>query len=230
MNDMDLSQMTGGEAPEEKKSRLGLYLGIGCLTVVVLMGVLGYFGYKGVRGIISGFVEEYTDTQPRALPEVLVDEEEARTLVANLEAFKKAVRLGQPARPLILTGSDINVLIHSDPAWEALREKVYVSIEGDHVRGEVSIPLDQLGGFAKGRYLNGSAVFTIALLDGRLLVFVNSLEVKGEMLPESFMNQLRKENLAKDTNENKDMAGVIEKLESIAVENGRLIIVPKTPL
>jgi len=227
MNDMDLSQMTGSQPPKEKKSRLGLYLGIGCLTAAVLMGVLGYLGYKGVKGVISGFVEEFTDTEPRALPEVLMSEEDARTVIATVEDFKEAVRQGQPTDPLLLTGDDTNLLIHSHPNWKSLKGKVYITIEDDNIRGEVSIPLDEIGGFVKGRYLNGSAVFSVALLDGRLLVFVNAIEVKGKSLPEGFMKQFRTENLAKDANENEDMADVIEKLDSIFVKDSQLIIVPK---
>lgn len=227
MNDIELSQMTGGEPPKEKKSRLGLYLGIGCLGFLLLMVALGYLGYRGVKGVISGFVEEYTDTEPRALPEVLMNEEDARRVTAAFEDFKRAVKLDQPTDPLVLTGDDINLLIHSDPSWKALKGKVYITIEGDNIRGEVSFPLDEIGGFVKGRYLNGSAVFSVALLDGRLLVFVNAIEVKGEALPEAFMKQLRTENLAKDANENEDTAAFIEKLDAIFVKGSQLIIVPK---
>ena len=227
MEDMDLSQMTGMEPPKEKKNRTGLYIGLGCLTFVLFVGVMGYLGYKGVKGLISGVVEEYTDTEPRVLPAVAVSEEDARIIIATVDEFKEAVRLNRPTDPLVLTGDDINLLIHSHPSWKALKDKIYITIEDSNIRGEVSFPLDEIGGFVKGRYLNGSAVFTVALLDGRLLVFVNAIEVKGEALPEEFMREFRKENLAKDTNEKGNMADVIEKLDTIFVEDSQLVIVPK---
>jgi hypothetical protein len=65
-------------------------------------------------------------------------------------------------------------------------------------------------------------------VDGRLLVFLNAIEVKGGTLPEEFMKKLRKENLAKDTNEKGDMADVIGKLDAIFVKGSQLVIVPKS--
>jgi hypothetical protein len=228
MDDMDISRMTGGEPPGEKKSRVGLYIGIGCLTLVLFVGVMGYLGYKGVKGLISGVVEEYTDIEPRALPEVLIGEEDARTVIATVDDFKEAVRRDQPVDPLVLTGDDINLLIHYHPNWKVLKNKVYITIEDDNIRGEVSFPLDDIGGFMKGRYLNGSAVFSVALMDGRLLVFLNAIEVKGKALPEEFMKQLRSENLAKNTNEKGDLDNVLEKLDAILVKGSQLFIVPKS--
>lgn len=228
MDDVDLSRMTGGEPPKEKKSRVGLYLGIGCLTLLLLAFVLGYLGYKGVKGVLSGVVEEYTESEPRALPGISMSEEDARTVIATVEDFKKSVRLDQPADPLVLAGDDINLLIHSHPNWKALKGKVYITIEDDNIRGEVSFPLDEIVGFVKGRYLNGSAVFSVAVLGGRLLVYINAIEVKGKAIPEEFMKQLRTENLAKDANQNKDLADVIEKLDAVFVKGSQLFIVPKS--
>ena len=60
----------------------------------------------------------------------------------------------------------------------------------------------------------------------RLLVFLDSDEVGGKPLPEKIMNAIRGENLAKEANNNADVIAIIEKLESIRVKDGS-IIMPK---
>lgn len=102
-----------------------------------------------------------------------------------------------------------------------------VNIKDDQIEGQVSIPLDEVGEFAKGRYLNGSAVFDVGLAAGRLLVFVDSVEVKGKPLPDALMQQLRADNLAKNVNSEQDVSSFVDKLESITVENGEVRVVPK---
>ncbi len=187
----------------------------------------GFLAYRGVKGVISGLVDEYTDTKPRTLPAVSGSETEKQKIIARADEFKKAVNEGKTVAPFVLSGDDINYLIHNHPGWKSLAGKIYVTIEGDIIKGDVSIPLKDIAGFGENRYINGSASFNIGLAAGRLLVFLNSMEVKGKKVPEQFMAQMRSENLAKDINSDKDAASVIEKIESITVENGQLRIVPK---
>ena len=60
----------------------------------------------------------------------------------RVEAFRKAVEAGTPTEPLVLTSDDLNALIEENPD---LKGKIYVKVEGDEVKGQVSIPLDKLG-------------------------------------------------------------------------------------
>ena len=197
--------------------------------MTVLIIVAGIFIYRGVKGKLSDLIEEYTDTQPRSLPQLKATEAEARETVARVDGFLKAVAQGDAADPMVLTGDEINRLIHHHPRWKALAGKVHVTIEDDRILGKVSFPLAEFSGFLKGRYLNGSAVFSVGLESGRLLVFVDSVEVKGEPLPEAAMQQVRSENLAEKVNKDDDIYPAIRNLESVAVENGLLHIVPKKP-
>lgn len=219
--------MTNGEAQEKKKRGIGKYIGIGCFTLIVIAAICGFVAYRAVKGVVSGLVDEYTDTGPRALPQLTVSEEQARAVQARVDEFKQAVQQGNPVPPMALTGNDINVLINYHPDWKQLAGKVCVSIDDDKIRGQISFPLEEMSPILKGRYLNGAAVFGVQLAGGRLFVFLDSVEVKGKQPPQEFMQQLRSENLAKDVNMNENVMSVIEKLESISVANGRLIVVPK---
>ena len=227
---LDENQASDNPSPEKKQgSGCAKYILFGCLTMIVLMVIGGLFAYWGIKGLVSSLVEDYTDSEPRELPQVVVSEEEAEAILARVDAFTKAVNAGEPTEPLILDGDDINELIHSHPAWSQLAGKVFVTIEDDRIQGEVSIPLDDVGKLVKGRYLNGSATFRIGLAAGHLFVFVESLEVNEKAVPDALMEQLRSENLAEDSNEDPDFQSVIDKIESITVKDGQLHIVPKSP-
>ncbi len=62
---------------------------------------------------------------------------------------------GTASEPLVLSSDDLNALIEDKPE---MKGKIYVTVEGDEVKGRVSIPLGELGlPMVKGRYLNGKA-------------------------------------------------------------------------
>ena len=88
----------------------------------------------------------------------------------RFEAFQQAVREHHATKPLTLTADDINALIASGGDQQGLKGKVYVSLDGDQLKGEVSVPLQDVGlSMFKGRYLNGSATFNLSFRDGRLV-------------------------------------------------------------
>ena len=101
-------------------------------------------------------------------------------------------------------------------------------MEGDKIGGDISIPLEFLTGFYKGNYLNGSAEFTVTLANGRLMVFLESAVVNEKPLPEDFMKGFRGTNLAEELHNDPDVGPILEKIKSIEINDGRLIITPKT--
>src|SRR5262249_48590528 len=111
----------------------------------------------------------------------------------------------------------------------------YVTIEGDKVKSQVSIPLENLSaalekvgiGFLRGRYLNGEAELKASLRDGLLLVTLESFEVNGQRPPEEFLANLRQQNLAEDAYKDAKNAQQIRKLESIEIKDGKIIIKPR---
>jgi hypothetical protein len=200
---------------------------IGCLGVLALLAIGAVIAFYVIKGAVSDLVDEYTDTTPRAFSLPALSEEDARPLINRVDAFTDAVRNGEPVDPLVLTGEEINTLIDYYPPWEILSGKMHVVIDDDRILSEVSIPLDMFGPFADGRYLNGSGQVDVEVKDGQLYVGVDRLEVKGAPLPEKFMQELRKGNLADEVNKNPKYAGLIEKIAEIRVENGTLAVIPQ---
>jgi hypothetical protein len=207
----------------------------GCIiaSVMTLMfvGAVG-IGFYVLYRAATRFVEQYTATAPRELPKVEMPPERRKTLQERVDAFRRAIESGTPAEPLILTADEVNALIEDSPNWKG---KIYVSLEGDKVKGKVSIPLEKLSaalekigiGFLQGRYLNGEAELMASLRDGVPLVTLESLEVNGQQLPEEWMTELRKENVVKDAFKDPKNVELIRKLESIEIKDGKIIIKPR---
>jgi hypothetical protein len=192
------------------------------LLMVILVSVAVYFGFR----YLGQQVENYTSASPRELPKVEMPAEERQALKDRVEAFRKAVEAGTPTEPLVLTSDDLNALIEED---DDLKGKIHVKVEGDEVKGLVSIPLDPLahGPFRSmflGRYLNGEADLKASLKDGVLIVTLDQIEVNGKKAPEEFMTQMRDQNLAKDVYKNPKQAETIRKLESLEVKDGKIIL------
>jgi len=210
------------EAPVKKR---GCFF-YGCITAIVLAVVgalvIGLGTYFGARYLINKAMP-YTDDAPTPLPPVEMAEADRASVRERFQAFRSAIDTDTPTEPLVLTADEINALIEEN---EEMKGRVHVDLEGDKIRGQVSIPLDAVPGF-KGRYLNGVGVLKVGLFNGVLVVTADSLEVKGKPVPEEFMTSLRQRNLAESATRDPDNAEQIRKLESVEVKDGKLIITPK---
>src|SRR5258706_8798135 len=132
----------------------------GCLTLAVLgllALVLGVVGYYVVKATAARWINEYTATAPAEIEKVEYSPAQMQALRARLAAFKDALDHGKPSTELTLTAEDLNALIAQEPQ---LQGKLFVRIDQDRIKGEISIPLETLGPLKlQGRYLNGSATF-----------------------------------------------------------------------
>ncbi len=208
------------------KARRGCFF-YGCITSIVLLALVIGALLIGLH-YVKKLVNRYTDTQPMELPTVQMPQGEIDKLKQRYEAFQAAVREQRPTEPLSLASDDINALIAGGSGQENLKGKVYVSIEGDQLKGQVSVPLEEVGlTMFHGRYLNGSATFNVALHNGTLFVTAQSIAAKGKPLPETYMQKIRQANLAADLAKKPAAAAVLQGLEDIRVSEGKLVIVPK---
>ena len=203
------------------KPRRGCFF-YGCITslvllVIVLVGILAALHYA------KKLVNLYTDTQPVELPTVQMPPGDVDKLKQRFAAFQDAVRGRRVTEPLVLTADDINALIASGPGQQDLKGKFYVNLEGDQCKAELSLPLNMF----KGRYLNGSGTFNLAFRNGVLFVSPQTVTVKGKPLPENYMREIRKQNLAAKLASDPEAAAVLQGLEDIQVKDGKLLLLPK---
>jgi hypothetical protein len=195
------------------------------VMVLVLFAAGSYFLYR----FVAQAVEQYTATAPRDLPKVDVAVDQRESVKKRAEEFKKAVEDGKAVEPLVLTGDDLNVLIEEAPEFAHLKGKVYLRIDGDELKGQISLPLETFSqvpglGMLKGRFLNGEADLKASLTNGVLLVTLDSIEVNGKRVPEEAMVNIRQENLAKDAYKNPKHAAILHKLESVEIKDGKMTI------
>ena len=185
---------------------------------VILIAVIAFFTYQ----FVNKLVDEYTATAPRELPKLDMPPEQQQAVKDRVEAFRKAVEAGTPTEPLVLTSDDLNALIEDNAE---LKGKIYVKVDGDEIKGQVSIPLDKLNvGMVRGRYLNGEAELKASLSNGVLIVTLDSIEVNGKRPPDEMMKGIREQNLAKDAYKEEKNANMIRKLESLEVKDGKIIL------
>jgi hypothetical protein len=220
-----MNDPASSSAPIRKRRGCLFY---GCLTLVVLLLVFCLLAFLTVRWI-GNRVNAYTDTAPMEMPRVEMADTEMKALEQRMDSFGVALEKGKTAETLVLTEREINALITRKSGTTNLANRVYVSLKDNQVKGQISLPLNGIPLIGKGRYLNGEAVFHVSLDNGVLIVTADQVKVKGIPLPETFMKEVRKENLAKDAYNDAESARIIRKLESIQVENGRAVIKPRAP-
>lgn len=195
--------------------------GTACLMAILIAFLLGLYQLKRMLTF-------YTDTGPTPLPAVQMTQAEIDQLKQRVENFQEAVRTGRPTPPLSFTAEEINAYIGSDPNLARLKGKLYVTIEGNRLKGQVSLPLDDLGlGIFRGRYLNGIGTFDVGLQNGILIVTPETLVVKGKPLPRVYMEKIRSQNLAANLNDNPRVSVGVNHLQEIRIRDGKLVLVPK---
>jgi hypothetical protein len=216
-----------GEPPRER----GCFF-YGCIIAAILsvllliaVGVLFFFVYR----FLGKAIEEYTATTPRELPKVEMPGEQRKALKDRWDTFVAAVKESKPTEPLVLNSDEINALIEGEEELKGLKGTVYVSIDQDKLKGQVSIPLEKLPlfGLTKGRYLNGEAEIKATIANDVLVVTLQSIEVNGKTLPAEAMAQLRGQNMAQDSYKDPKQAALLRNLESVEIKDGKLTIKAK---
>ena len=102
--------------------------------------------------------------------------------------------------------------------------EIRVQIEGEEITGQVSLPLDNLIPLemVKGRFLNGTAGLDVSVEDGVLDIRINRLSVGESVLPDQAIEQLKGKNLAEDLPIDPESRKLLNRVESLTIEDGRL--------
>jgi hypothetical protein len=221
--------MTDQPTEQQTKPARGclFYGGIAALVLFVLIIAGAVVGARYAKKMLSDF----TDPAPRPLPGVQASPAETAALRKRVDDFRDAVRAGREPAPLSLNADEINKLIATDSDLAPLKGRLYVSaIESNHIKVQISAPLDQLGlPIFRARYLNGDGEFALSLRNGLLYLKAEEIIVRGKPIPENYMQVIRGQNLAKPLNENPRVSVALDKLKSIEIKDGQLVIIPAPP-
>jgi hypothetical protein len=139
------------EAPPPRRG-LGCFAR-GCLILVAFAVVLAiacfaglFWGFQRHSAIVHGIYwlakTHSISEAPEPVPEFAASEEQVRATQEQWNDFEQKVRAQQPAT-IELSGEDINRLLSLN---REEREKIFVSIEGNQLRIEASVPLGEVLG------------------------------------------------------------------------------------
>lgn len=197
----------------------------GCLSVVLialLIVVVGIAGYFFVKRTTEGLVRDYTEASPARLERVEYAREQTDVLQRKAAEFQRALEFGTNVIELTLTADDLNALISTQ---RELRDKLFVRIDNDQVRGDISMPLTDLGPIKLGgRYLNASVSFNVVLTNGVLDIRLRDVTVKDKPLPLMILSELKKNNLAMEFQKEPKAASDIAKYDTIQITNGAVVL------
>jgi hypothetical protein len=178
--------------PPPRRKGLGCFAR-GCLTLsifAIVLAIAGFAGlYWGLHRNSALFYGSYWLAKTRSLaqaptpvPEFNASDQQIQLVQERWEDFEQKARAGQPAE-IELSADDINALI---AASEGTRGKVFVSINGNQLRLQVSVPM---GGFLgrPGYYFNGDVIIEAKgaqLLDNPRF---SRITINGEQVPTDFL-------------------------------------------
>jgi hypothetical protein len=217
------------EAPPRKKG-LGCF-GRGCVILLAFAIVLAiacfagmYWGLHRHSALFYGsywLAKTHSIAQaPTPIPEFSASDQQTRSVSERWQDFEQKTRAGQPAE-IELSADDINGLIAT--SGDA-RGKVFVAIDGNHLRLQASVPIGQFLG-RPGYYFNGDV--TIELNGAQPLdnPQFSRITINGEQVPTDFLSWKYRSRRLRDYLA--DQRNVFE-IGTIEVRDGKVILRSRT--
>ena len=180
------------DAPPRRRG-LGCF-GRGCLILAVFAIVLGIACFAGVywgmyrnSAIFHGLYwlakAQAISQTPAPIPGVTASDAQIQSVHERCEDFEQKARAGQAAE-LALTADDINTLIATN---QDMRGKIFVSIEGESLRCQASVPLGQLLS-RSGYYFNGDIAVELKSAESLENLQLSRIRVNKETVPSDLLN------------------------------------------
>ena len=180
------------EAPPPRRG-LGCFAR-GCLILVVFGIVLAlacfaglYWGLQRHSAIVHsifwlGKTHSILEA-PAPVPGFAASDEQIQAVRERWQDFEQKTRAGQPAK-IELTADDLNGLIAAnwDPRW-----KTFVSIEGNQLRLQTSLPLGELFG-RSGYYFNGDIMIQSSGAESLEAPQLKRIIVNGQQVPKDLLD------------------------------------------
>jgi len=166
----------------------------GCLILVVFAIVLAiaclaglYLGFQRNSAIaLGGYWLAKTHSlanAPVPVPEFAASDEQIQAVQQRWRDFEHKTRAVQPAE-IELTADDLNSSIAAN---RYLRGKIYVSIDGNRLRLQASIPLAEYVG-RSGYYFNGDIAIQSDAVASLANPRIESITINGQPLPRDILD------------------------------------------
>lgn len=185
-----------------------------CISVGGCVALGAYF--------LRSQVLRFTSTEQIAVEKYTPRPGEYDAVRARLDEFAKTAEQSE-ASTLELSQDDLNAFIAGNPEMKTVADKVFARIEGNEVLLEASFPLDGIPTLG-GRYFNGTLGVKLAVVEGRLVVFPETAIVNGEAVPETYMKQVRQQDLFGNQRQSGDMPEFLKNAKSLEVRDGKIVL------
>lgn len=208
-------------------SKVPRYVLFGCAGIVLLLVVGGIIASLILRSVAMQMLGTFTSDEPLTVAEVRMSASELFALERRIKDFADGLSDGSSTEPLVLTSDEINGLLQEHLKDVNAPVAAEVRILGRQLEGEVSIPLEGRGWPIAGRYLNGKAVFSLGVVDGRVAAYIKDLRVGDRYIPDAVREELSKEDLLDDIyKEKSDLSRALSRIRSIEIDGGKVILSP----
>ena len=217
------------DAPPPRRG-LGCF-GRGCLILIVFAIMLMiacvagmYWGFHRHSAVLHGLYwltkAQAIAQKPVPIPEFTASDGQTQSVHERCGDFEQKARAGQPAE-VELTPDDINTLIATN---KDTRGKIFVSIDGERLRCQASVPLGELMG-RSGYYFNGDIVVELKSAESLENPQLNQIVVNGEPVPHDLLNwKYRSKRLRDYLADYRNDSGV----GTIEIRDGKLILRSRT--
>ncbi len=205
----------------------------GCLSILVLMVLLGVVGFFGAKHAMKIIVAQYTQDAPMAVAEVKMSDSATASVEERWEAFVAQAQNGGSVT-IELTADEVNALIANNEDWQALKGKAYLNFGEDVVNGKVSLSLEETGWkMLKGRYFNGESSFLVSCENGRLNIQLESMRIGDKMIPAPALAAIKQMNLADEIYQDPSHEETVEMIKRVRklqfLPNRMIIEIDKKP-
>jgi hypothetical protein len=150
------------------------------------------------------------------IPEFTASDAQIQSLHERCEDFEQKARAGQTAE-LELSADDINTLIATN---QDARGKIFVSIDGDRLRCQASVPLGELLG-RSGYYFNGDITIEPKGAESLENPQLRGITINAQQVPTDLLNwKYRSKRLRDYLADYRNASGV----GTIAIRDGKLVL------
>ncbi len=203
-----------------EKKGLGCVI-LGCVVPIILILLVVGGGYWKITSFIGQFLSE----KPMDIEVAEYTPEQITALTNRIAAFATGWEQGQQEQTLELTDEEVTALLNINEELKKGGGKIKVHFNDNKVTGQISIPLAMFNPLMfADKYLTGEAEFDVRCENGLLTVTITGLKNDKVTAPPSVIDQLKKENLAKDAYKDPENVKLLRRIKKIEIIEGKVII------
>jgi hypothetical protein len=202
----------------------------GCLTLVVIVVVLGIVMIGGGLFVVNRGINMFTANAPVQIQMRSATPTELQLAKAKLDSLRSAIR-NRAETTIEFTADDINALLQNEPEFRGARNHSRVGIADSIVSLDLSAPLDSAQwSRLKRRWFNGNIQFGFSYVDDNFNFDVRSAEVNGYQFPRVLLelmqsfNRSLNDSFRRESARHGDATDLWRNIRMATVQNDKLVV------